>query len=237
MTDNARMSSDTLKHVWVVVPVYNENTIVRKVVSGLVREGYHVVVVDDCSDEPVEAVLAGLPVVLCRHILNLGQGAALQTGINCALQHGAQYIVTFDSDDQHRVEDIPPLLDPVISGKVDVALGSRFLVRDNDSNMPFVRSIALRCATLLTRATTGLQLTDTHNGLRALSRSAALEICITQNRMAHASQILSEISRLNLRYTEVPVRVFYTQYSLAKGQKLSNAFNILWDFFVEVLRR
>ena len=78
-----------------------------------------------------------------------------------------------------------------------------------------------------------LELTDTHNGLRAFNRKAAENIKITNNRMAHASQILSEISRLKLKYCEVPVKITYTEYSMKKGQKISNSINILWESFAE----
>jgi hypothetical protein len=94
----------------------------------------------------------------------------------------------------------------------------------------------LRLAVLLARATTGLPLTDTHNGLRAFTAAAARQISLSQNRMAHASEILSQIASRTLRFREVPATVRYTAYSRAKGQSLSNGLNILWDILMARIR-
>lgn len=214
---------------WVVIPAYNEDGSLREVVSPLAASRYRVVVVDDGSQFPVQRLLKGLNVSICRHVVNLGQGAALQTGIRYALSQGARYIVTFDADGQHDPEDIPKLLDRLVHGGCDVALGSRFLAGGAAVDIPLLRKIVLHVALFIFRMTSGLKLTDVHNGLRAFSAEAASKLRITQNGMAHASQILSQIERNRFRYGEVPVRIVYTDYSLAKGQRVSNAFNILWE--------
>src|SRR5205085_520196 len=133
-----------------------------------------------------------------RHPLNLGQGAALQTGIDYALAHGAEFIVTFDGDGQHRAADIAALIAALIEEHADFALGSRFL--GQSPNLPVLRRFVLHAATLFTRLSTGLPLTDTHNGLRAMTRKGASCISLRQNRMAHASELLSQIAASGLRY-------------------------------------
>ena len=97
-------------------------------------------------------------------------------------------------------------------------------------NLPPTKRVALRLAVLFTRLTVGLDVTDTHNGFRGLTSMAASQIHITQNRMAHASQILSQIRSKKLRFLEVPVTIEYTEYSIGKGQRISNLLNILLDF-------
>ena len=158
-----------------------------------------------------------MPYVL-RHLINRGQGAALQTGLDFALRRQAQYIVTFDADGQHRVEDIAALLAPISAGECEITLGSRFLGEALD--MPATRRITLRLAVLFTRMVSRVPLTDAHNGLRAFSRQAGRQIRISMDRMAHASEIIDSIRQSGLPFREIPVQIRYTAYSLAKGQSL-----------------
>ena len=218
--------------VWIVIPSYNESQVLPAVIEELLPLGCEIVVVDDGSSDGTFQTLAGKPVHRLQHVINLGQGAALQTGISYALRQGAEYIVTFDADGQHRSEDILKMLEPVRNNACDVTLGTRFQSRESVAAVPPVRRMVLRLATWFTRMTTGLPLTDTHNGIRALNRHAAESLHITQNRMSHASEILSQIARAKLRVLEVPVKINYSQYSLRKGQNIFNAVNIL----IELLR-
>lgn len=218
--------------VWVVIPAYNEARVLGDVLDELrgYDPSYNIVVVDDGSSDGTADVAkhAGVRVVI--HPVNLGQGAALATGIEYALQKGAGVVVTFDADGQMRPEDIGLLVKQVVDSGIDVALGSRFLTSPPEG-MPATKRIGLKLATVLTQLTTGLNITDTHNGIRAFKADAVRRIAITQNRMAHASEILSEIARNHLRYREVPVTIRYTKYSRAKGQSLLNAINILFELF------
>jgi glycosyltransferase involved in cell wall biosynthesis len=215
--------------VWVIIPSYNEGEVLDSVLAGLEPYGYSVVVVDDGSTVPAAVAARRAGVHYLRHCVNLGQGAAIQTGLDYARESGARYLVTFDADGQHAADEIASLVTPLRTGTVDVALGTRFAAGGQALNISAGRRLALRTAILLSRWSTGLRLTDTHNGFRALTAAAAAQIRLTQNRMAHASQILEEIARLGLRYVEVPVTIRYTAYSLAKGQRMSNAFNVLWE--------
>jgi polyprenyl-phospho-N-acetylgalactosaminyl synthase len=223
------------RQVHVVIAAYNEGPMISRVMADVRRAGYPVVVVDDGSrdDTADNAAAAGAAVV--RHPFNLGQGAALQTGIDHALLHGAWFVVTFDADGQHRVSDIPRLTDALVGDCADFALGSRFL--GQAPNLPRLRRLLLQGATLLTRLTTGLQVTDTHNGLRAMTRRGAAAIRLRQNRMAHASEYLSQVGSSGLRYVERPVTIDYTDYSLAKGQNIRDAVLILLDLFARGLHR
>ncbi len=204
--------------VFVVIAAFNEEHSVPKVIKELRRAGYNnVVVVDDGSrDKTFEAALDAGATVL-QHVVNRGQGAALQTGIDFALEQGADIIVTFDADGQHRVEDLPAMIRPVARGKVDVTFGSRFLTKQSKKNVPLLRRIYLKVGILVLLLFYGVRMSDAHNGFRALSREAAKKIRITADRMAHASEIVEEVHRLNLRYKEVPVIIRYTEETLKKG--------------------
>jgi glycosyltransferase involved in cell wall biosynthesis len=221
--------------ICIVIPAYNEAEVISDVIRACRTKYASVVVVDDCSTDTTgdRAFEAGATVI--RHPLNLGQGAALQTGIQFALESGAELIVTFDADGQHRIEDVDVLLRHLDAERAEVALGSRFL--GTTENMPWLRRKALKLAVGFTRLTTGLKLTDVHNGLRVLTRGAAARIRISQDRMAHASELLSQIRQLNIKIVEAPVTILYTEYSLKKGQSLSNAANILADLFVARLSK
>jgi polyprenyl-phospho-N-acetylgalactosaminyl synthase len=218
---------------WVVIAAYNEARAVGRVVAELASLPHRVVVVDDGSTDATAEVAARAGAQVLRHPINLGQGAALQTGIDYALLRGASRVVTFDADGQHRADDIAALLAALSAHDADFALGSRF--RGAAVDLPPLRRLMLRAATLFTRATTGLDVTDAHNGLRAMTRRGATRIRLRQNRMAHASEILHQIAASGLRYVEVPVTIQYSRYSLAKGQPASEFVVILLDLFARRL--
>lgn len=221
-------------NVYVVIAAYNEAQVIGAVVADVVRAGYRVVVVDDGSRDATAEAAHRAGAAMVPHPINLGQGAALQTGIAFALARGAEAVVTFDADGQHRTADIARLLDALVLN-VDFAIGSRFLAPS--SNLPASRRSLLVAATWFTRLTTGLHVSDTHNGLRAMTRRGAGRINLRQNRMAHASEILHQIAESGLRYVEVPVTIDYTAYSLAKGQRLRDALAILVDLFARRMHR
>jgi polyprenyl-phospho-N-acetylgalactosaminyl synthase len=214
---------------YVVIAAYNEARVIRGVVSEVVAAGWPVVVVDDGSHDET-AVAASVPgATVLRHAVNLGQGAALQTGIEYALRRSARHIVTFDADGQHSVEDIPELVAALATH--DVALGSRFLGKD-PVGVTRRRRALLRTATSISNRMSGMQLTDAHCGLRAFRATAAPLLEITQDRMAHASELLRKIQTSGLRIKEVPVTVKYTEHSMEKGQSGFQAIRILFDYFV-----
>jgi len=220
---------------FVVVAAFNESRTIRRVVEQLVVNYPDVVVVDDGSTDSTAASLDGIGVYVLRHCANRGQGAALQTGIEFALLHSPDAVVTFDADGQHDVGDIAALLEPVLSGDYDVALGSRFL--GEASNIPLSRRLLLKLGILFTLMMSRVRATDVHNGLRAFSADAARELSITMDRMAHASEIFDQIRLHGWRYKEVPVTIRYTEYSLAKGQTSWDALRIAFQVLLEKLRR
>jgi glycosyltransferase involved in cell wall biosynthesis len=221
--------------LWFVIAAYNEEARLRATLTEMQKGYRNIVVVDDGSRDNT-AQAAALPGIwVLRHPINRGQGAALQTGIDFALKQGAEYIITFDADGQHDPADIPAILAPLQSGDAEITLGSRFLGRT--IGMPFSRKVVLKLGVLFTRVVSQIQVTDTHNGFRGLSRKAAQAIRIYQDRMAHASEILDEVRRLRLKYVEVPVTIRYSAGSLAKGQSSWNAIRIVWQFLIGKVTR
>ena len=233
MTPRAKPVSGGAKNpdVWVVIPLYNEAPVIGGVIEELKREFANVVCVDDGSTDGSGAVAKAAGARLITHPINLGQGAALQTGISYARERaGTEYIVTFDADGQHRIEDALGMLAVARSKKLGVVFGSRFL--DNRTNPGWAKKVVLKTAVWVTNQTTGMKLTDAHNGLRVLSVDAARGINLQQDRMAHATEIVVQIGRTKLPWEEFPVAVIYTDYSKAKGQSLLNSVNILFDLIV-----
>ncbi|MBT1003036.1 glycosyltransferase family 2 protein [Paenarthrobacter sp. DKR-5] len=210
--------------------MYNEASVVGTVIEGLMAEFEHVVCVDDGSSDGSQQAAREAGAVVVQHPVNLGQGAALQTGIEYVLQDPeTECIVTFDADGQHRVEDARAMADRVRSGEADIVLGSRFL--DNRTKLAPMKRLVLRTAAAQSRISTGLPLTDAHNGLRAFNPEVARRINLTQNRMAHASELIHQIAQMDTRWVEHPVEIVYTDYSKAKGQSLLNSVNIVADLF------
>jgi glycosyltransferase involved in cell wall biosynthesis len=210
-----------------VIAAYNEARAIRVIVEQLAAAGWNPVVVDDGSTDGTSAAAAVPGAVVLRHVINRGQGAALQTGIDYALAHGAEAIVTFDADGQHDAADIPALVAALADA--DVALGTRF-AGGKTYGASWRRRALLRVATAVSNRISGMRLTDAHCGLRAFRATAAPALRLSQDRMAHASELLANIHGSALRWIEVPVTVRYTEYSIKKGQTAMQALRILFDY-------
>ncbi len=227
--ENSR-STNPPNGVFIVVPAFNEASAIAVVLHELRAVYPNVVVVDDGSSDATFDVARSTGAYVLRHAINCGQGAALQTGIEFALLRGARYIVTFDADGQHRVEDIAVLLAPLLDGRCDIALGSRFL--GSSVGLQPGRKRMLQAAVLFTRVVNRVKLTDAHNGLRAFSRRAAQKINLRLDRMAHATELIDQIRGSGLPFEEVPVQIRYTAYSLRKGQSARGAIRIVLHYLL-----
>jgi glycosyltransferase involved in cell wall biosynthesis len=230
-TVQPNQDESTIDDVWVVVPLYNEAPVINGVVAQLRERFAHVVCVDDGSSDDSARIAEKAGARVLRHPVNLGQGAALQTGITYALsQPEFAYLVTFDADGQHRIEDVLGMLDAARKRDLAIIFGSRFL--DNRTKAGWAKQIVLKTAVWVTNQTTGLRLSDAHNGLRVIRSDAARAIKLSQDRMAHATQIVLQLARTRLPWAEYPVEVLYTEYSRGKGQSLLNSVNILVDLLI-----
>ncbi len=211
--------------VSVVIAAWNEEKAIGKVLRELKKAGYKdIIVVDDgSSDTTLEAAEKEGATVL-RHLINRGQGAALKTGIDHAVSEGADIIVTYDADGQFVASEIKDLIRPIKEGKADIVLGSRFL--GSTKNMPLSKRLILKLGVIFVWMLYRINVTDSQNGLRAMTREAAKKILITSDRMEHAGEILHEIKRTKLKYMEIPVTVIYTDYAIAKGQSWSRSISL-----------
>ena len=231
------MASQQDRHVVYVIPAYNEGKVIARVLQDLQREGAPgtPVVVDDCSADDTSARARSAGAVVLRHLVNRGQGAALQTGFDAAVKLGADYVITYDADGQHTPADTHVMLDALDESGADIALGSRFLGRT--SNMPTSRRLLLRAALLFTRVVSRIQVTDTHNGFRAIRTSVLPKLRISEDRMAHASELLDLIAAEQIKYIEVPCHIRYTDHSMQKGQRWHAALPIAFDFLLGRMMR
>jgi len=224
--------------VWIVVPAFNEVAVIGEVIADVRAVFDHVVCVDDGSRDNTAAVALRAGAHLVRHPVNLGQGAAIQTGVEYARrQRGAEVFVTFDADGQHRVKDVLRMIDRLTAEDVDIVIGTRFADHGVRSDVPLLKRMVLRTAVFLSRRSRRLKLTDAHNGLRVFNRKVAEGHDITMSGMGHASEIIAMVDENRWRVTEEPVEILYTDYSKSKGQPLLNGVNIVFDGFLRGRKR
>lgn len=217
--------------VWLVVPLFNEDAVIADVVRDAHATFPHIVCVDDGSRDNSAAAAESAGAVVVRHPVNLGQGAALQTGFEYAASiPSMRYVVTFDADGQHQASDALAMLELARRDGVSAVFGSRFL--DERTRPSLAKKLVLKAAVAYTNLTTHTKLTDAHNGLRVLSRDVVTHLDLTQNRMAHASELVAQIGALQVPYAEAPVHILYTDYSRSKGQSLWNSINILAELIL-----
>lgn len=212
----------------IIIPAYNEGAAIYDTIMQIPQKFTHVVCVDDGSTDDTASQIARTRAHLVKHPINLGQGAALQTGIEYALLNPAvKYFVTFDADGQHRIEDVEKMLEHIKTRKLDIVLGSRFL--GSAENISTKKKILLQLAVKFSNFSTGVRLTDTHNGLRVFNRYTAENLNLKMPDFSHASEIIERIAEKKFKHEEVPVTIVYTDYSRAKGQSMINAVNISFD--------
>lgn len=217
---------------WLIVPCYNEGPVIFDVLTHARETFPNIVAVNDGSRDDSAAQIRAAGAHLVNHPVNLGQGAAIQTGVEYArAQPGARYFVTFDADGQHQVKDVVRMVERLRAEPVDMIVGTRFAGQDN-SQVPWIKRVVLKTVVLLSPRTKKLGLSDAHNGLRAFNRKVADEMNIRMNGMSHASEIVTMIDNNGWRVDEEPVDILYTEYSMSKGQSLINGVNILADGLV-----
>jgi len=219
------------RKIFFIIPAYNEGSKIKKILMKIQNCGFTPVVIDDSSKDNTSFEVAKTNATLIKHSINLGQGAALQTGFDFSIMKNADMVVTFDSDGQHSLDDAKKLIEFLVMNEdYDVAIGSRFIKKNK--NIPFAKLITLKLAILFEKLVYKTNYTDAHNGLRAIRSSALKKIQIEHNRMAHASELTNQFNRNKFKIKELPVNISYTTYSKNKGQKISNSLNIIKDLLI-----
>ncbi|MCD6464246.1 glycosyltransferase family 2 protein [Candidatus Woesearchaeota archaeon] len=220
------------KNVWIVIPAFNEEATIKQVIKSLKKHGWrNIIVVDDGSVDNTPSIAEREDVIVLKHIINRGLGAALGTGIKAALDLGADIIVTFDADLQHKPEDVERLIKPIIQGRADVVIGSRFLNKEYLKGMPLSKKIGNIGLNIITYLLFGAKTSDSQSGMRAFSRKAAQTISIKTNRMEVSSEIIAEVARKKLKKAEIPIKAIY----LRKGQSVWDGFKILGKLILKRL--
>lgn len=219
---------------WLIVPCFNEATVIRGVLENALRTFPNIVAVNDGSRDGSDREIHASGAHLVNHPVNLGQGAAIQTGIEYARsQEGAKYFVTFDADGQHQVKDVVAMVGRLREEPVDIIVGTRFgRPRQEGDQVPWIKRVVLKTVVFLSPRTRRLGLTDAHNGLRAFNRRVATETNLRMNGMSHASEFVALMDHNEWRVAEQPVDILYTEYSMSKGQSLFNGVNILADSLI-----
>ncbi len=213
------------ERIFIVVPAYNEEKTIGKLLRRLLALEYrNIIVVDDGSSDRTAIIVKRFPVRLYSHIINRGLGGALRTGFAAALNEGAEIVVTMDADLQHKPEEVERLVTPILKGEAEVVLGVRQLAREA---MPLFRKIANYTSNLITYLLFGFRVADSQSGFRAFHRKALEKIQLRASRMEISSEIVKEIADKNLCLKEVPISTIYTPYSLSKGQNLKNGIKTL----------
>jgi polyprenyl-phospho-N-acetylgalactosaminyl synthase len=203
-------------NIFCIIPAFNEEKTIGEVIEKVKPLVDNIVVVDDGSFDKTAVISGASGAVVLRHPLNRGQGAALETGNQYAMQNGAEIIFHFDADGQFSAEDIPAVLAPLLAGEADAVLGSRFL--EKKSNLPFLKEkVLMPIARLVNRLLFGIILTDPQSGFRAATAEAWKKIKIQQDGMAHCSEIIAKIFKNKLRVREVSIIVRYDDFGLRFG--------------------
>jgi len=214
--------------IFCVIPAYNEEKSIADVITRVKPFVSEIVVINDCSFDNTAKIAKANGAITISHPINRGQGAALQTGTNYALQHGADIIVHFDADNQFQAEEIEEVIAPIIKDEADAVLGSRFLTKK--SNIPkFKKNIIMPLARTVNRLFFDIKLTDPQSGFRALNRKAAQMIKVEHDGMAHCSEIMHQLFAYKLRVKEVPITVVYHEF----GQKFSGGIRIIKDMLIK----
>ena len=222
--------------IFVVVPAYNEEKTIAKVILELMDMGFEIIVVDDGSKDNTYSIVSNIIQkkkrgTLCKHLLNRGLGGALKTGIEAALIEDPDVIVTFDADGQHDPHDILNVSKPIIDDEADVVVGKR-----NFNDMPMSKKFGNTVMNLITLIFYGIKVDDSQSGLRAFNRKAAEEIVINARDYGVSSEIVGEVKKQNLRLKEVPITTIYTDYSMTKGTNTSEGIKILVKLIINMLK-
>jgi glycosyltransferase involved in cell wall biosynthesis len=231
------MSQAGHNSVCIVIPVYNEAQVIRQVIEEVRRHGdYSIIVVDDGSrDDTYQMARQARDVVVLRHRINRGKGAATKTGIIAAQRLQPDVVVTMDGDGQHDPADIENLVCPILCDGYDVVLGTRLVNREG---MPKIKVLANTIGNLVTWLFYGMHVTDSQSGFRAYSHYAASIIDTRADKYEYDSKVIREIKNHRLRFKEVPIQVRYTDYSMGKPQKqgfimgLKTLWRMIWDLIV-----
>ncbi len=217
-------------NTFIVIPAKDEADRIGQVLTGVKEAGYEqIVVVNDGSIDATVEIARKNGAHVLTHAVNLGAGAATKTGIEFALELGAELIVTIDGDGQHFPTDIDRLVQPFLKEReLDVVIGSRFKQRNED--IPVQRVIYNKIGNLLTALITGILVSDSQSGLKAFRARFARHLDFQFSGYEFCTEFIHLMRQHRARYKEVPINVRYTFETMKKGQSLENGFKMVLQF-------
>lgn len=224
-------------NTYIILSCYNEEETLNEVVEELVERGFKVIIVDDgsadMSPEIARMLVKKYPdmVDYYRHVINIGLGGAIKTGIQAALSKGAEILITFDADGQHNPEDLYEMYPPLAKGEADVVIAAR-----DFSDMPRGRRFGNTVMNYITYIFQGKMVKDSQSGLRGFSSKAARMLKLNSPQYGVSSEIIGEIERNNLRLKEVPMTTIYDQRTIEKGTNLFVGLKIVFEFVNEIFK-
>lgn len=212
----------------IIIPAYNEEGSIESVIKSLPKKIKGIneivsIVVDDGSEDKTFIKAKDYANYCIRHVVNLGLGAALTTGFNVAKIIDADLALTLDGDGQHDPKNIISLINPIMTRKADVVIGTRM---KNTKGMPLIKVFGNWAMNVMTALVLQAWSSDTQSGMRALSRKALQKMELNSVGYEISSEIIGEAHRTKQRIIEIPIKTIYTDYSMAKGQSVINAVNI-----------
>ncbi len=202
-----------------VIPAFNEASRVGNVVTDALAYVDTVLVVDDGSTDATSQIAKRAGATVLTHIQNCGAGAATMTGIEAARTLGGDAVVTLDADEQHSPADIPALLAPILSDTADIAFANRFGRRNH---IPFIRRLFNFLGNIITFAATGKWVSDSQCGFKVFGPKALAQIDLQMSGYEFCSEIVRECAQHRWRVAQIPAKVLYSEYTLAKGQSFAN---------------
>lgn len=224
------MSETSQKRVALVIPAYNEGSVIRDVISDLndtfkkTDYDYAIVVVDDGSQDNTAAEAQAVGATVIRHILNTGSGGATATGLSYAQQNDFDIAATLDADGQHDPKDVLKGVETILNSNYDLLIGSRLI---NKAGMSKAKVLGNQGLSFFTYLLFGTNVTDSQSGLRVFSKRALAELKWKTSGYEYCSEMLWRAKQAGLNVGEFPIKAIYTDYSMAKGQNNWNAFNII----------
>jgi len=220
----------SLESIFAILPAKNEGTRIEPVLVSLQMQGIkNIIVVNDGSDDNTKDVVNKYRgIIVLDHIINLGPGAATLTGVKYAMKNGAKYVVTLDADSQHNPENIMSLVEHLEENELDLVIGSRFL-QYND--IPFIRLIYNFFGNFISFLITGVYLSDSQSGMKAMSQKFAKQLDISFDGFEFCIEIIKQAKIHNAKVGEIPIDVRYTADTMSKGQNFQTGLGMLLKLF------
>lgn len=208
------MSNAVKTKILLIIPAYNEEANILKTYNSIIdynkknNTNYDIVVINDGSSDKTEQILVDNKINHIKLIHNLGIGGAVQTGYKYASDNNYDIAIQYDGDGQHDVSYVKDIISPIINGKADMVIGSRFIVRNKNNFVSTkARRIGINAISRVIKMKTGIKIYDTTSGFRAINRSLIEYFAIDYP--TEYPEPISSVSALKCGYKicEIPVKM------------------------------